>query len=71
MSGLEFTKEAAKRLERTYLTRDVVAQRQETIRLLNLSRGEISDVVPVFCAKAWRKSSGVAVPSSASIFRLI
>jgi arsenite methyltransferase len=40
MSGLEFTKEAAKRLERTYLTRDVVAQRQETIRLLNLSRGE-------------------------------
>lgn len=40
MSGLEFTKEAAKRLEKTYLTKDVVAQRLETIRQLDLSRGE-------------------------------
>jgi ubiquinone/menaquinone biosynthesis C-methylase UbiE len=40
MSGLEFTKEAAKRLEKTYLTSDVVAQRSETIRQLDLSSGE-------------------------------
>lgn len=40
MSGLEFTREAAERLEKIYLTRDVVAQRLETIRLLDLSRGE-------------------------------
>jgi ubiquinone/menaquinone biosynthesis C-methylase UbiE len=40
MSGLEFTKEAAKRLEKTYLKRDVVAQRAETIRQLDLSSGE-------------------------------
>ncbi|SHJ78353.1 Methyltransferase domain-containing protein [Bradyrhizobium lablabi] len=40
MSGLEFTREAAKRLERTYLTSDVVAQRSETIRQLDLSSGE-------------------------------
>ena len=37
MSGLEYTKENAKRLEKLYLTRDVVAQRSETIRQLNLS----------------------------------
>lgn len=40
MSGLEFTEEAARQLERLYLTRDVVAQRAETIRRLALSRGE-------------------------------
>ena len=40
MSGLEYTDEAAKRLEKTYLTRDVVAQRLETIRQLDLSSGE-------------------------------
>ena len=40
MSGLEFTKDAARRLESLYLTRDVVAQRAETIRRLALSRGE-------------------------------
>ncbi|WP_298375539.1 methyltransferase domain-containing protein [uncultured Bradyrhizobium sp.] len=40
MSKLEFTKEAAKGLEKTYLTRDVVAQRLETIRQLDLSSGE-------------------------------
>jgi arsenite methyltransferase len=40
MSGLEFTKDAARRLESQYLTRDMVAQRAETIRRLALSRGE-------------------------------
>jgi ubiquinone/menaquinone biosynthesis C-methylase UbiE len=40
MSGLEFTKDAARRLESQYLTRDMVAQRAETIRWLALSRGE-------------------------------
>jgi len=40
MSGLEFTKEAAGQLERLVLTRDVVAQRSETIKQLALSRGE-------------------------------
>ncbi len=40
MSGLEFTEEAARQLERLYLTRDVVAQRSETINLLALSHGE-------------------------------
>src|SRR3954463_4277456 len=40
MSGLEFTKDAARRLESLYLTRDVVAQRAETVRRLALSRGE-------------------------------
>src|SRR5260221_2146162 len=38
--GLEFTEEAARQLERLYLTRDVVAQRSETINLLALSHGE-------------------------------
>ena len=38
MSGLEFTEDAAQQLERLYLTRDVVAQRAETIRRLALSR---------------------------------
>lgn len=40
MSGLEFTDEAARRLESLYLTRDVAAQRAETIRRLALSHGE-------------------------------
>ena len=40
MSGLEFTEDAARQLERLYLTRDVVAQRAETIRRLAVSRGE-------------------------------
>jgi arsenite methyltransferase len=40
MSGLEFNDEAAKGMEKTYLTRDVVAQRSETIRQLDLSSGE-------------------------------
>ncbi|OAF05945.1 MULTISPECIES: methyltransferase domain-containing protein [Bradyrhizobium] len=40
MSGMEYTKENAKRLERIYLTGDVKAQRAETIRRLDLSAGE-------------------------------
>ena len=40
MSGLEFTDDAARQLESLYLSRDVVAQRAETIRCLALSRGE-------------------------------
>ena len=60
MSGLEFTDEAARQLEKAYLTRDVISQRSETIRHLNLCPGErvlISGVVRGFCAKAWEKSS--------------
>ena len=51
MSGLEFTKEAAKRLERIYLTRDVVAQRLETIRQLNLASGE--SVLDIGCGPGY------------------
>jgi ubiquinone/menaquinone biosynthesis C-methylase UbiE len=40
MSGLKFNDEAARIMEKTYLTRDVVAQRSETIRQLDLSSGE-------------------------------
>jgi arsenite methyltransferase len=40
MSGLEFTEEVARQLERLYLTRDVVAQRSETIKQLAISHGE-------------------------------
>lgn len=40
MSGLEFTDAAARRLEKLYLTRDVIAQRTETLRQLALARGE-------------------------------
>jgi ubiquinone/menaquinone biosynthesis C-methylase UbiE len=40
MTGLEFTDEAARQLEKTYLTGDIIAQRFETIRQLNLSDGE-------------------------------
>jgi len=40
MTQLKFTNEAAKQLEKVYLTRDMVAQRLETIRHLALSSGE-------------------------------
>ena len=40
MSGLQFSEEAARQLERIYLTSDVVAQRSETIRLLAPAKGE-------------------------------
>ena len=38
--GLTFTDEAARHLEKTYRTKDIVSQRLETIRQLNLSAGE-------------------------------
>ena len=40
MSGLTFTEDTARQLERLYLTTDVVAQRSETMNQLALSRGE-------------------------------
>jgi ubiquinone/menaquinone biosynthesis C-methylase UbiE len=40
MSGLEFTDAAAKRLEKIYLTRDVIAQRSEILEQLALIKGE-------------------------------
>ena len=40
MNGLKFSEEVARKLERLYLTRDVVAQRSETIKQLALSQGE-------------------------------
>ena len=51
MSGLEYTKEDAKRLEKIYLTRDVKAQRSETIRQLNLSVGE--SVLDIGCGPGY------------------
>jgi arsenite methyltransferase len=56
MSGLEFSEETARQLERILRTRDVVAQRSETIKQLALSPGErVLELVAVrvFCAKAW------------------
>jgi ubiquinone/menaquinone biosynthesis C-methylase UbiE len=40
MSVLKFSEEVARKLERLYLTRDVVAQRSETIKQLALTQGE-------------------------------
>ena len=40
MSGLTFTEDAARHLERVYRTTDVVAQRSETMKQLALSPGE-------------------------------
>jgi arsenite methyltransferase len=40
MSGLEFTDAAARRLEKLYLTKDVIAQRSDTLRQLALTKGE-------------------------------
>src|SRR5262245_17332889 len=40
MSGLEFSEDAARQLEKLYRTRDIVAQRSETIRRLHLRSGE-------------------------------
>ncbi|MCP3469456.1 methyltransferase domain-containing protein [Bradyrhizobium sp. CCGUVB1N3] len=51
MSGLEYTKENARRLEKLYLTRDVAAQRSETIRQLNLSSGE--SVLDIGCGPGY------------------
>lgn len=40
MGGLEFTEDAALRLEALYLTRDMVAQRRATLEHLSLGEGE-------------------------------
>jgi ubiquinone/menaquinone biosynthesis C-methylase UbiE len=40
MSGMEYSKDNAKRLERLYLTSDIRAQRAEIIRQLDLASGE-------------------------------
>lgn len=40
MSGLEFTEEAARQLEAIYMTPDVIAQRSETLKHLQLIEGE-------------------------------
>jgi len=47
MATLQFTEERARRLEATYSTADVRAQRKETLRLLALSPGEA--VIDVGC----------------------
>ena len=40
MSSLEFTKDAARQLEALYLTNDVIAQRSETLKQLQLIEGD-------------------------------
>ncbi len=40
MNGLRFSEEVARKLERLYLTKDVVAQRSETIKQLSLCQAE-------------------------------
>lgn len=47
MSGLEFTEEAARQLEALYLTSDVIAQRSQTLRQLQLIEGEY--VIDIGC----------------------
>ncbi len=56
MSGLTFTEDTARKLERLYLTTDVVAQRSETMEQLALS-------------KAWRSLLAVVALLPAWIFR--
>ena len=57
MSGLIFTDEAARHLEKTYRTKDIVAQRRETIRHLNLSAGEkVLDIGPIEATAEKHKS---------------
>ena len=55
MSGMEHTKENAKRLEKLYRTRDVKAQRSETIRQLNSSIGE--SVLDIGCGPGYLRES--------------
>ena len=61
MSGLVFTDDAARQLENLYLTRDIVAQRAETIRQVSLCRGErVLDVGcgPGFLCESMAESVG-------------
>ena len=53
MNGLQFTDEAARQLEKAYLSRDVIAQRSDTIRHLSLSAGErVLDCGPGFLCES-------------------
>ena len=73
MSGLTFTDEAARQLEKTYRTKDIVAQRLETIRHLNLSAGEkVLDIGsgPGFLCEEMSELLAVMEPWSASISRV-
>jgi hypothetical protein len=74
MSGLEYTKETAKRLEKT-ISRGMSrrsGRKQFGNSICPVVRVFwISDVARAICAKAWGNSSGVMVPLSASIFRPI
>jgi len=66
MSGLTFTDEAARHLEKTYSTKDIVAQRLETIRHLNLSAGE--RVLDVGCGPGFLcEQMGEIVGSSGAV----
>jgi arsenite methyltransferase len=66
MSGLEFNDDAARRLEGLYLTRDVVAQRAETLRRLALSSGE--RVLDIGCGPGFLcESMAAAVGSDGAV----
>jgi 2-polyprenyl-3-methyl-5-hydroxy-6-metoxy-1,4-benzoquinol methylase len=63
MSGLEFTEEAAHQLESLYLTKDIVAQRAETLKQLPLCRGDrVLDVGcgPGFLCESMAETHGQA-----------
>jgi arsenite methyltransferase len=59
MSGLKFTGDAARQLERLYLTPDLVAQRSETMKQLALSSGE--RVLDVGCGPGFLCESIAAI----------
>jgi ubiquinone/menaquinone biosynthesis C-methylase UbiE len=66
MSGIEFTEEAARRLEAMYITADVAAQRAETRRLLQLTAGEA--VIDIGCGPGFLSEDiAEAVGSSGSV----
>jgi cyclopropane fatty-acyl-phospholipid synthase-like methyltransferase len=71
MSGLTFTDEAAKQLEKTYRSKDLVARRSYIIRQLNLTRGErVLDIGcgPGFLCESVAEMLGTKAPLSVSIF---